>query len=373
MRVMNIYSLGIKELISLSHDPVLMVLILYAFTFSIYSAAKSLPETLHIAPISIVDEDDSPLSKRIIDAFYPPYFKYPVLTTLDKVEERTDSGLDTFSIVIPTKFQQDVLGNRKPAIQLNIDATRVTQALTGNEQVQEIILTEVEDYLQGRRAKKPYKIDVPYRILFNPNLNESWFGGVMDLIRNITLLSVVLTGAALIREREHGTVEHLLVMPVTPFEIMVSKIWPMMVVVMVATFFALLLIIQFLIGMPIKGSLLLFLAGTLLHVFASTSLGIFLGTLSRSMPQFALILILVLLPMQILSGSLTPRESMPEFIQKMMLVTPDTHFVILAEDILFREAGLSIVWPQFLALACIGAVLFSISLTRFRKTLALMA
>lgn len=373
MRLKHIYNLGVKELVSLIREPILIVFILYAFTFAIYCAAIALPETLHKAPISIVDEDDSQLSKRIIEAFYPPYFTHPKIITLNQVDERMNSGTDTFSIVIPTKFQQDVLGNRKPALQINVDATRVTQALTGNEDIQEIILTEVDAYLQGHRSNKPFKIDVAHRILFNPNLNETWFGGLMELVRNITLLAVILTGAALIREREHGTVEHLLVMPVTPFEIMVSKIWPMMIVVMITSLFSLLLVLQFLIGMPIKGSLLLFSAGTLLHVFASSSLGIYLGTLARSMPQFALILILVLLPMQILSGALTPRESMPEFIQKIMLATPDTHFVILAEDILFRGAGISVVWPQFLSLALIGTLLFLVSLTRFRKTLALMA
>jgi ABC-2 type transport system permease protein len=373
MRVENIFHLGVKELISLSREPILIGFVLYAFTFAIYFAAKSLPETLHKVPISIVDEDDSQLSKRIIEAFYPPYFMYPKIITLNQVDERMDSGKDTFSIVIPPKFQQDLLGNRKPAIQLNVDATRVSQALTGNADIQTIILKDVEAYLQGHRSNKPFMIDVAYRILFNPNLNESWFGGLMELLRNITLLSVILTGAALIREREHGTIEHLLVMPVTPFEIMVSKIWPMMIVVIITSIFSLLLILKLLIGMPIKGSLLLFSAGTLLQVFASSSLGIYLGTLARSMPQFALILILVLLPMQILSGALTPRESMPEFIQKIMLAAPDTHFVILAEDILFRGAVFTIVWPQFFALALIGTILFVVSLVRFRKTLALMA
>lgn len=372
MRVENIFHLGVKELISLSRDPVLIVLILYAFSVSIYIVAMSLPETLHKAPISIVDEDHSQLSKRIIDAFYPPYFSTPTLITLNEVEERMNSGFDTFSIVIPTKFEQDVLGGRKPIIQLNIDATRVSQALTGNEQVQEIIMTEVMAFLQGHRINKPFLIDVPFRILFNPNLTESWFGGVMELISNITLLAVILTGAALIREREHGTVEHLLVMPVTPFEIMLSKIWSMALVVMITSFLSLVLIIQILIEMPVKGSYLLFLAGTLAHLFATTSLGIFLGTMARSMPQFALLVILVLLPLQILSGALTPRESMPEWVQNIMLAAPNTHFVTFAQAVLYRGAGLSIVWPQLLSLVVIGSILFSISLARFRKTLALM-
>lgn len=373
MRLGNIFHLGVKELISLGRDPVLIVLILYAFSVSIYIVAMSLPETLHKAPISIVDEDHTQLSKRIIDAFYPPYFSSPTLITLNEVEERMNSGFDTFSIVIPTKFEQDVLGGRKPIIQLNIDATRVSQALTGNEQVQEIIMTEVMAFLQGHRINKPFLIDVPFRILFNPNLTESWFGGVMELISNITLLAVILTGAALIREREHGTVEHLLVMPVSPFEIMLSKIWSMALVVMITSFLSLVLIIQMLIGTPVKGSYLLFLTGTFMHLFATTSLGIFLATMARSMPQFALLVILVLLPLQILSGGLTPRESMPEWVQNIMLAAPNTHFVMFAQAVLYRGAGLSIVWPQLLSLAVIGSILFSISLARFRKTLALMA
>lgn len=368
----NIYYLGIKELIALGRDSILIFFILYAFTFSVYMVSQSLPETLHKAPISIVDEDHSQLSKRLIDAFYPPYFSDPVLITLNEIEDRMNSGVDTFSIVIPSKFQQDVLGGRRPTIQLNIDANRVSQALTGAEHIQEIISTEVMAFFKGHRSNKPFLIDVAFRILFNPNLNETWFGGVMELISNITLISVALTGAALIREREHGTVEHLLVMPVTPLEIMISKIWSMALVVVIISLISLVLVIKNLIGMPIQGSYVLFTAGTIVHLFAATSLGIFLGTMSRTMPQFALLLILMLLPLQILSGAVTPRESMPEWMQNIMMIAPNTHFVMFAQAVLYRGAGLSIVWPQLLALGSIGIVLFLISLARFRKTLALM-
>lgn len=373
MHFTNIYYLGVKELISLGRDLILIALVLFAFTFSIYTAAMSLPESLHNAPISIVDEDHSQLSKRLIDAFYPPYFTTPTLTTLNKIDERLNAGLDTFSIIIPTKFEQDVLAGKRPVIQLNIDATRITQALTGNEDVQQILQSEVNAFLQRHRTNTQLAIDAPFRIMFNPELKQSWFGSVMELINNITLLSIILTGAALIREREHGTVEHLLVMPVTPFEIMVSKIWAMALIVMVCSFFSIELVIRLLISMPIQGSLFLFMVGTLFHLFATTSLGIFLGTFARSMPQFALLMILTLLPMQILSGGVTPLESMPEFIRNIMLLTPNTHFVILAQGILYRGAGLKTLWPEFLFLAMIGTVLFSVSLARFRKTLTLMA
>jgi ABC-2 type transport system permease protein len=186
------------------------------------------------------------------------------------------------------------------------------------------------------------------------------------------MLSIVLTGAALIREREHGTIEHLLVMPVTPFEIMMSKVWAMGLVVLAACAFALVFVVQWLLSVPIEGSLALFLVGTTLHLFATTSMGIFMGTIARSMPQFGLLLMLLLLPLQMLSGGITPRESMPDFVQVIMQVAPTTHFVSLAQAILYRGAGLEVVWPQCIILVLIGMIFFCITLVRFRKTIGIM-
>jgi len=372
MRSANILNLGIKELHSLLRDPVMLVLIVYAFSVSIYSAATAMPETLHKAPIAIVDEDRSQLSTRIVDAFYPPYFTTPALITQAEMDARMDAGLDTFALDIPPGFQRDVLAGREPAVQLNIDATRMSQAFTGSGYIQSIIGSEVSAFLQGYRSNATPTVDLALRVRFNPQLNKAWFGGVSELINKITMLSLILTGAALIREREHGTVEHLLVMPVTPFEIMAGKVWAMALVSLVGSVCSLLFVVQWALKVPIEGSIPLFVAGTALHLFATTSLGIFLGTIARSMPQFGLLMMLVLLPLQILSGSVTPRESMPEFVQFVMLAAPNTHFVMLAQAILYRGAGLSVVWPQFISLALIGTALFSLSLARFRKTLGTM-
>lgn len=373
MRIANILHLGVKELRSLLRDPIMLFLIVYAFTFAIHTGATAMPATLNKAPISIVDEDRSPLSQRITDAFYPPYFIPPALITPGEMDTRMDSGLDTFALMIPPEFQQDLLSGRSPSIQLNIDATRMSQAFTGNAYIQTIINDEVNAFLQGYRSEATPAVNLALRARFNPELNKTWFGAVMKVIDNITMLSIILTGAALLREREHGTVEHLLVMPVTPFEIMASKVWAMALVVLTATAFSLLVVVKGLLSIPIEGSLPLFLAGTTLHLFATTSLGIFLGTLARSMPQFGLLLMLVLLPLQILSGSVTPQESMPEIIQMLMMAAPNTHFVMLAQGILYRGAGLSVVWPQFLSLLLIGSALFALSLSRFRRTIATMA
>jgi ABC-2 type transport system permease protein len=195
----------------------------------------------------------------------------------------------------------------------------------------------------------------------------------MEVINSITMLSIILTGAALIREREHGTVEHLLVMPVTPFQIMASKVWAMGLVVLAASAISLHTIVELILDVPLAGSRPLFLCGAALHLFATTSMGIFLGTSARSMPQFGLLMIIVLLPLQLLSGGATPRESMPEFIQTLMLAAPTTHFVSLSQAILYRGAGLEVVWPQGLAMVLIGSTLFGVSLYRFRTTISTMA
>ena len=372
MRLSNVFQLGIKELRSIGRDRTMLILIVYAFSVAIDVAASSMPDSLNRAPIAIVDEDRSPLSQRITDAFYPPYFVPPKLIGSSEMDARMDAGLDTFALDIPPNFQRDVLAGRQPAIQLNVDATRMTQAFTGTSYVQTIVSDEVEAFVQRYRDDAPLAIDLVPRIRFNAELNKSWFGSIMEIINNVTLLSIVLTGAALIREREHGTIEHLLVMPVTHAEIMVSKVWAMGLIVLAATAFSLVVVVQGLLDVPIQGSVPLFLAGAALEIFASTALGILLGTVSRSMPQFGLLLILILLPMEMLSGAMTPRESMPEFVQVVMLAAPNTHFVLLAQAILFRGAGLAVVWPQFLSLAAIGAVLFTVSLLRFRKSISTM-
>ena len=369
MRVANIWELGVKELRGLLRDPALLILIVYAFSLSVYTHSKAMPETLSKAAIGIVDEDRSPLSLRITTAFYPPYFLPPETITTAEMDTRMDTGLDTFALDIPPDFQRDLLAGKQPTLQLNVDATRMSQAFTGAGYIQSIVSSEVSEFLNSYRGADNIPVALALRARFNPELNPGWFGAVTSIIDSVTMLAIILTGAALIREREHGTVEHLLVMPVTPFEIMLSKVWSMGFVVVIASGLSLVLVVRGLLAVPTEGSIALFLAGTLLEVFATTALGIFLATMAGSMPQFGMLMVLVLLPLQILSGGMTPRESMPDIIQWIMLAAPNTHFVILAQSVLFRGAGLAVVWPQLLALVVIGGVFFAIALNRFRAFL----
>jgi ABC-2 type transport system permease protein len=246
----------------------------------------------------------------------------------------------------------------------------MSQAFSGGSYVQQMALGEVSEFVQRYRGSALPPVELTLRARFNPNLEEAWFGALMELINNVTMLSIILTGAALIREREHGTIEHLLVMPVTPAEIIIAKIWAMGLVVLLAAAIAVEFVVRGVLHVPVGGSVALFLVGTALHLFATNALAIFMATLARSMPQFGMLAMLILLPLQLLSGNATPRESMPGFVQDVMLFAPTTHFVTLGQAILFRGAGLSVVWPQFLTLVVIGAVFFTIALTRFRKTIS---
>ncbi|UCV10733.1 ABC-2 transporter permease [Dechloromonas denitrificans] len=366
----NIYRLGVKELKSLWADKVLLALIVWAFSGAIYTAATGVSQELHNAPLAVVDEDHSPLSRRIVDAFYPPYFSTPQQTTLAELDAGMDAGRYSFSLVIPANFQHDILAGRHPEIQLNIDATIMAQAFIGASYIKSIALGEISEYLTGTREAGATPIRLTTRVRFNPNLTGVWFGGVMEVINNVTMLTIILVGAAFIREREHGTIEHLLVMPLTPFEIMMAKIWANGLAVLLGASFALIVMVEQVLKVPIAGSVPLFLTAAACYLFAAASIGIFLGTLARSMPQLGLLIILSIIPLLMLSGGITPRESMPQLVQHLMLAAPTTYFVRLAQGILYRGAGFDVVWRDLLAMSLVGSCFFAVALVRFRKAVS---
>jgi ABC-2 type transport system permease protein len=368
--IANIFWLGTKELRALSHDFVLIALVVWAFSFSILTIARSNLHELHDATIGIVDKDQSVLSRRISHAFLPPYFKAPRSIAERDVERLMNTGELTFAVDIPINFERDVLGGRHPSVQLFVDATAMMQAGIGAGYAQQIITREIENFLSRSEAVWPEPVNLDVRIAFNPNLTSAWFMSVMAVINNVTMLAIILAGAAIVREREHGTMDHLLVMPLTPFEIAMSKIWSNGLVITVAVALSLVFVIRGVLGVPIAGSIPLFLAGVVIYLFFATAIGIFLGTVARSMPQLGLLYMLVAISMNMLSGSNTPLESMPPFLRTVMQASPSTHFVSFAQAILYRGAGFDVVWPQFLAVALIGGLFLSLALLRFRGVAA---
>jgi ABC-2 type transport system permease protein len=367
----KIFWLGTKELRSFVHDYVLLGFVIYAFSVAVYAQAQSSSQELHNGAIAIIDEDNSPLSRYIIEGFYlPPYFKPPQKIALGDANHLMDNGTYTFILDIPLHFERDVLAGRQPAIQVNVDATVMVHAGIGAGYIQQILTTQVNEFLSRseRSALPPVSLDV--RVAFNPNVTTSWFASVMGIINNVTMLAIILSGAAVVRERGHGTVDHLLVMPVTPFEIAMSKVWANGLVITLAVGLSLNVVVRTLLGIPVAGSVALFLSGVVIYLFFATAIGIFLATVARTMPQLGLLFILVSVPMNVLSGSVTPLESMPWLLQIAMQASPSTHFVSFAQAILYRGAGLDVVWPEFLAVALMESLFFGLAVLRFRRSVA---
>lgn len=370
LHLANINRLMIKELRSFRSDPIMLALVAYSFTIAIYAAATGASTEATNLSVGIVDEDHSDLSRRIADGLTPPTFQPAIPLLAKELDATMNSQRVIFAIEIPPKFEADILAGRQSTVQIDVDATASAQAFNGMTYIQNVITDYVTQLMTGKEGGIDALSKLVMKVKFNPNLKSSWFTSVMQIISNLTMITVMLTGAALIREREQGTVEHLLVMPVVPVEIMLSKILANGVVIVVSTAISLLLVVQWWLQVPIAGSILLFLGGSCFYVFTVAALGIALGTIASTMAQFGLLSIPVLLVMMLLSGSTTPLESMPVWLKYLMLViSPTPHFVIFSQDVLYRGADASIVWLEIVAMAAIGSVFFGIALYRFRRVI----
>ncbi|CAM5766644.1 mannose-1-phosphate guanyltransferase [Labrys miyagiensis] len=374
----NIFWLGTKELRSFMRDFVLLGLVVWSFSVAVYTQAQSNSQELHNASIGIVDEDGSPLSRQIATAFLPPYFKAPKLVQEKDVDHLMDTATYTFIVVIPPGFQRDVVAGRVGTVQVNVDATAMVQAGLGAGYIQQILTSEIGKFLSRNEGnflsrsqgivESPVTLAV--RVAFNPTVATSWFTSLMGIINSVTMLAIILAGAAVIREREHGTMDHLLVLPVTPFEIAMSKIWANSLVITIATGLSLFIVVRQLLQVPVAGSVPLFLSGVVIYLFFATAIGIFLATIARTMPQLGLLYILVAMPMNLLSGANTPLESMPVLLQRIMSASPSTHFVSFAQAILYRGAGLGVVWFDYVFVALVGGLFLALALVRFRSVAA---
>ncbi len=370
-RAWHIFQLGLKELVSLSQDPVLLILIAYSFTFSVYTPAKSAVMDVVNASIAIVNEDDSPAARTIRESMLPPLFLPAAEIDFSQINRAMDTGKYTFVVDVPPRFQQDLERDAKPTIQVITDATAMSQAGRGPGYIQNIIMPAMNPYWSGagKKADQPL-MTIDTRGRFNANYEQGWFVAVNQVINNISVLAIFLTGAAVLREREHGNIEHLLVMPLQPFELMFAKIWSNGLVVVVAAMASLFLVVKFAVGVPVAGSIPLFALGLGIYLFSVTALGIMLATLVRSMPQFGLLAFPVFIVMNLLSGGNTPLESMPVILQNIMQFVPSTHFVAFSQAVLFRDATFAMVWPAMLKMLLIGSVYTVFTLSRFRSMLA---
>lgn len=365
----NVYWLGTKELRSVFGDVIMVAFIVWSFSFSISERARGMGEAVHNASVAIVDEDRSALSRSLATALYPPYFQRPVLIDAPDVDRAMDQSRYIFVITIPPHFEADVRQGRRPAILLSIDATAVLQAGLGASYIENILTGEVERFAKRSDERAGSPVMLVMRRAFNPNGTQAWFIAIVALLDQLSMLTIILTGAALLREREHGTIEHLLMMPLTPFQIVMAKVWANGLVILLAFSASMIFVVEGALDVPIAGSRWLLLGGTTIYLFAAAAIGIFLGTIARTMAQFALLMLMTIIPMMMLSGGLSPIESQPDIIQPITWLLPSRHYMAFAQAVVFRGAGIDIVWPQFLTVAGLGSVFFATSLFLFRRSI----
>lgn len=361
----NIYYLTRKEFRSVFSDPVLIILIAYIFTMPVYDMSRMSTDVKHAA-VAVIDRDQSVLSFRIRDALQAPFFQPPKAIDPHDTDALMNKGEFTFVIEIPPNFQRDVQAGRHPQIQLLIDATSMTQAGLGSSYINQIAGHEINDFAG---IELPEVIKPVVHAEFNPNTESSWFMPTSQIGTMAFLLLMLLAGAAVIRERERGTIEHLLVMPVTAPELMMSKILANGVVIMISAMLSLWFVVHLSIGVPLNGSLLLYAVGLAVFLFAVSSLGIMIATLAPTMAQFGMLVLPVYIVINLFAGGSSPRDNMPQVAQDISEYWPLTQFMKFAQNILFRGAGLEIVWPQMLAMLLLGLLLLGLALLRFRKML----
>ncbi len=370
-RFINIFWLAGKELKSVLGDPVMVILILWSFIIAVILEASGAGDTVYNAAIAIVDEDRSTLTRQIADALGPPWFQPPVMIGADQVRPEMDAGRIMFVLAFPPGFEADVIAGLMPTAQLEVDATAVSQAQLGTDYLANILVSETRAFLTNNPDAPDPALRLELRRAFNPNGDPVWFKSVSSLLNQLSLLTIALTGAAMLREREQGTIEHLMVMPLTPLEIALSKVLANVVVVLAAFTLSLLFVVQGVLQVPMAGSVALLLAGTAIYLAAAAAIGMFLGTMARSMAQFALLVIMVIIPIIMLSGGMGAIESQPDIVQRLTMSLPSRHFLAFAKAVVFRGAGLDTVWVQLALMSGLGLAFFAASLLLFRRSMNL--
>lgn len=366
--------LTLKEFIQLLRDPVLLLVAAFLFTVNIYMQGSTLSMQLKAAPLLVYDADHSAASREIIYRFRPPYFRFAGEIQDPREGIRLlDEGRALAVLDIPPGFQESLLAGRPATLQLQVDATPTAQAFLAASYAGRIVGEFGRETAlaragpaDGGETALPLIREEP-RVWFNPNQDDRWFFPISELMEAITIMSILLPGAAMVREKQRGTVEQLLVAPLSPFQIMFPKVIAMTAVILVGLSFSLFAVAAPLFHVPMRGSLVLFYCVTALYVFTNAGLGLFAATIARNVAQMGLLAILMVVPLILVSGTWTPPEAMPVWMRIGTYVSPMRHYIDVSYGILFKGAGLDLLWDSVAAIAVLGGAVFGFGVWRFRR------
>jgi len=371
----QVAALALKELKQLWRDRGLFAFVVYVFTVNIILAAGGVSFELNHVPVVVNDDDRSEASRDLAYRFQPPYFSVlgeisdpkQALQMLDREQARV-------LLEIPNDFGETLREGSRPAtVQLLVDASHANSGYLAASYAASIAGKFGAEWSQRNLAREGINVSaIPrvenrIRLWHNADLNEPWFHTIAELTTMMTVVCILLPAAALVREKERGTIEQLLVSPLSPLQVMLAKIIAMEVVMLAGVAVALFGIMQPMYHVPMKGSLTLLFALTAIFAFTNAGLGLTAATFARNSGQTGLLILLIVMPIVTLSGTWTPLESMPGWLQTVMTLSPLRHFVDIVYSILLRGAGMGVLWQSVLAMIALGAVLFALGLVRFRR------
>lgn len=360
----------IKEFPQLVRDRAVFAYILYIFTLDIMIAAGQSVE-LNNAKIVVNDADQSSISRELVYRFRAPYFSVAD-TNLhpDTALQWLDRGDATLVLDIPPDFSETLYrGDEVASVQMQVDTSIANVGYLAASYGSRIANQLSDEFTEQRLAGygPVPRIENQRRIRFNPDINEAWFSTISELLAVITVACVFLPSVAMVREKERGTVEQLLVSPISPFQVMFAKVLAMMTVMLIGTTISLFVILQLMYGVPARGNLGLFFTLTALYAFATAGIGMLAATFARNTGQLGMLLVLIIFPTIMLSGLWVQLESMPTWLRHIMNLTPLRYFIDIAYGILLRGVGFEVIWDSVLKMALIGVTLFTVALWRFRR------
>ncbi len=371
----RLLSMLLKEFRQLAADWPIVLIILWGFFGGVYLSGHAGAVDLNDYPVVVLDLSHSAESRELVSRLRRPNFKIVATVHSDReVVEHLDAARASLAVIVPPDFAHDVQEGRA-RFQVISDGTQAQMATLAAAYVAQIagqygvqLLERRAGSLTARLASLP-QVDARARVEFNPSIEVSWFSSLFELFNMITMTSLLLTAAALVREKEHGTLEQLLVSPLRPAELFAAKIIPSVIVVLVLSPLSLFAIVHGAHGTPLRGSILLFYAVTTLFVFSIASLGLALAVVARNLAQAMMLMLLTLWPMMFLSGAMAPPESMTPWLKVLSLISPLRYYVDLGFQVLFKGNDLAYVWHDVLGIAVLGGALFLFAVWRFRRLL----
>ncbi len=373
---MRLFTLIKKETLHLIRDKALIFILLWAFTGAVYTAGGGFTMEVRNFPTVIYDVNKTYESRELISRFQKPYFKIIAYIESDReLLQWLDSGKASMAVVIPPDFKRKI--NREGAkIQVIIDGTMSMSATVAVAYVSEITYDYAIEIIERKKGVSDrFLTNLPLieertRVEFNPNTLSSWFMSMLEYFNMITMVSLLVTAAAMVREKEQGTIEQLLVTPVRTWEIFIAKIIPTVIAIAILSPLTILGILKGVFNVPLRGSMLLFYPVMLFYAFTISALGLAISTVARNLAQTMMLMLVILIPMLFLSGAWTPPESMHPIMQYLSLISPMRYFIDFGYSVLFKGNGVKYVWHDIVGIILLGAVLFGFSVWRFRKSFA---